>query len=228
MAFDLRSVRALILEPKEGFRVTLQCPVSTKSSDAEHLVGLCKDVLRALVLEIIPGFHVTTPLETLGREGPYISIHVIEDEIMLHGDQPGTAQKREIRGPDMARVCLRLHDEEEAAVTAVVCHAWGEEMRFACKACKSGPFGQCITLPDRFHNACSNCILMGHERSCEWWTSDDLDTDKDYCPPKRKRQGGRTEGHTAAKRHKDSTPEDAAFSTPGGEVLSEFIDLTKD
>jgi hypothetical protein len=170
------------------------------------------------------------PVEDSGQTGPDIVIHVVEDEIALCGDQRGQAQKREIRGPHVGTICLRLRDADEAAATAVVCHAWGEEMDSRCTACKDGPFDQCVALPDRFHNACSNCILMGRERSCDWWTRYDRDSDKDYGPPK-KRRANRTgsEGRRpTAKRHKDSTPEEPADLEAGKKVLSAFIDLTGD
>jgi len=82
--------------------------------------------------------------------------------------------------PDMGQLCLRLCDEDEAAATAVICQARDEEMGPWYRGCGDGPFGRCVVLPDRLHNACSNCIAVGRQRSCEWWTRDDRSSDEDY------------------------------------------------
>lgn len=124
--------------------------------------------MRAVAVEITPGFCAAVPLRGPGQVDLDISIHVVEDEIALPGEQRGMAQRREIRGrPDQMRdICLRLHHKDVAAATAVICHGWGQEMRLQCVTCRGRPFGKCVTLRNPFNNACSTCILKGRERLC--------------------------------------------------------------
>jgi len=80
-----------------------------------------------VVVEVTPGFPATVPLNGPGQADLHISIYVVEDEIALPGEQRGMAQRREIRD-----IYLRLHHRDVAAATAVICHAWGEEMPSQC------------------------------------------------------------------------------------------------
>ena len=62
-------------------------------------------------------------------------------------------------------LCNMLNGGAKSAVTAVGCHAFGEEKRITCLDCEEGPFESCVVY---LHGGCSNCIITGREESCMW------------------------------------------------------------
>ena len=88
-------------------------------------------------------------------------------------------------------ICRELIEGNRNTERALTCHAWGDAMPRPCTTCEEDQ-GRCVTLRNKFNNACSNCILKGREASCEWRTRYDHDSDEeyDYLPPARAMRGG--------------------------------------
>lgn len=89
-------------------------------------------------------------------------------------------------------ICRELTEGNRSTEKALICHAWGDAMPHPCTTCEEDG-GRCVTLRNKFHNACSNCILKGREASCEWRTQYDLDSDEehDYSPARTVARGVR-------------------------------------
>jgi len=94
-------------------------------------------------------------------------------------------------------ICRELTERNRNTERALTCHAWGDVMPHPCTTCEEDQ-GRCVTLRNKFNNACSNCILKGRDVSCEWRTRYELDSDEeyDYLPPTR--AGARGTGAPAA------------------------------
>ena len=125
----------------------------------------------------------------------------------VEGDQSGSLDTRTEQtmihwpytGPHSVpmNICRELTEGNRNTERALTCHAWGDVMPHPCTTCEEDQ-GRCVTLRNKFNNACSNCILKGRGVSCEWRTRYDLDSDEeyDYLPPTR--AGARGTGAPAA------------------------------
>ena len=122
------------------------------------------------IFELAPGIFVMLPTK---RED-------LPAKITVH-DPPSGIREPSQRNPILCpkshlnAVCGRLRAGDKRALTAVTCHAFGNEMPKRCGDCKDGPFGSCVVYRNKSNNACSNCIFARRERLCEWRTRYKLD-----------------------------------------------------
>ena len=114
------------------------------------------------IFELAPGILVMLPTK---RED-------LPAKITVH-DPPSSTREPSQRNPVLCpkshlnAVCGRLRAGDKRALTAVACHAFGNEMPKRCGDCKDGPFGSCVVYRNKSNNACSNCIFARRERLCK-------------------------------------------------------------
>ncbi|KAM5358327.1 hypothetical protein ACJZ2D_015396 [Fusarium nematophilum] len=81
-------------------------------------------------------------------------------------------------------ICQLLRDGDKSTRNGVICHALGEEMNFwgECEQCSDDSLlGGCRKFQDRFHGACSKCLLDGRQGLCTARAMDS-DEEQDYQP----------------------------------------------
>ena len=158
-----------------------------------------------LVFELAPGILVALRISNPGHPAEITVSDPPEHNQAASRQRPVLCPYRHID-----TLCNILNEGTQSAVTAVVCHAFGEEKRVTCLDCEDGPFDSCVVY---LHGGCSNCIFAEREESCLWQQLDKRDSNskRDHAPPPKTRGSDET-GRPGPKQGTETPADDSPCS----------------